>query len=36
LGKSSIPAWQRWVFIGGGLAVYALFLGLGLIVGGIV
>lgn len=36
LGKSSIPAWQRWVFIVGGLAVYALFLGLGLIVGGIV
>ena len=35
-GKSSIPAWQRWVFIAGGLAVYALFLGLGLIVGGIV
>ncbi|HSK06128.1 MAG TPA: right-handed parallel beta-helix repeat-containing protein, partial [Acidimicrobiia bacterium] len=36
LGKSSIPVWQRWVFIAGGLAVYALFLGLGLIVGGIV
>jgi hypothetical protein len=35
-GKSSIPSWQRWVFIVGGLAVYALFLGLGLIVGGIV
>jgi hypothetical protein len=35
-GKSSIPAWQRWVFMGGGLAVYALFLGLGLVVGGIV
>jgi hypothetical protein len=36
LGKSSIPAWQRWVFMAGGMAVYALFLGLGLIVGGIV
>jgi hypothetical protein len=35
-GNSSIPAWQRWVFMGGGLAVYALFLGLGLVVGGIV
>jgi hypothetical protein len=35
-GKSSIPAWQRWVFMLGGMAVYALFLGLGLVVGGIV
>jgi hypothetical protein len=35
-GKSSIPAWQRWVFMAGGMAVYALFLGLGLVVGGIV
>ncbi len=34
--RTSIPAWQRWVLIGGGLAVYALFLGLGLVVGGIV
>jgi hypothetical protein len=36
LGKSSIPSWQRWVFIGGGMVVYALFLGLGMVVGGIV
>jgi len=35
-GKSSIPAWQRWVFMAGGMAVYALFLGLGMVVGGIV
>jgi Right handed beta helix region/Phospholipase_D-nuclease N-terminal len=35
-GKSSIPSWQRWVFMAGGLAVYALFLGLGMVVGGIV
>jgi hypothetical protein len=35
-GKSSIPAWQRWVFMAGGMAVYALFLGLGLVVGGVV
>ena len=35
-GKSSIPVWQRWVFMAGGMAVYALFLGLGLVVGGIV
>jgi len=35
-GKSSIPVWQRWVFLAGGMAVYALFLGLGLVVGGIV
>ena len=35
-GKSSIPAWQRWTFMAGGMAVYALFLGLGLVVGGIV
>jgi hypothetical protein len=35
-GKSAIPIWQRWVFLAGGVAVYALFLGLGLVVGGIV
>ncbi|MGA7282176.1 MAG: right-handed parallel beta-helix repeat-containing protein [Acidimicrobiia bacterium] len=36
LGKSSIPSWQRWVFMAGGIGVYVLFLGLGLVVGGIV
>ena len=35
-GKSTIPAWQRWVFMAGGLAVYLLFLGLGMVIGGIV
>lgn len=35
-GRSSIPVWQRWVFLAGGMAVYALFLGLGMVVGGIV
>ncbi len=35
-GKSSILAWQRWTFMAGGMAVYALFLGLGLVIGGIV
>jgi Phospholipase_D-nuclease N-terminal len=35
-GRSRIPAWQRWVFMGGGLAVYLLFLGLGMVIGGIV
>ncbi len=35
-GKSTIPVWQRWVFIAGGLLVYALFLGLGMVMGGIV
>jgi len=35
-GKSSIPSWQRWVFMAGGIGVYVLFLGLGLVVGGIV
>lgn len=35
-GKSTIPAWQRWTFTAGGMAVYALFLVLGLLVGGIV
>jgi hypothetical protein len=35
-GKSSIPAWQRWVFMAGGMLVYVLFLGLGMVVGGIV
>ncbi|MEE8374805.1 MAG: right-handed parallel beta-helix repeat-containing protein [Acidimicrobiia bacterium] len=35
-GKSSIPAWQRWTFMAGGMAVYALFLGLGMVIGGIV
>jgi hypothetical protein len=36
LGKSTIPVWQRWVFIAGGVAVYLLFLGLGMVIGGIV
>lgn len=35
-GRSSIPPWQRGVFMAGGMIVYALFLGLGLVVGGIV
>ena len=35
-GKSTIPVWQRWVFMAGGMLVYALFLGLGLVIGGIV
>jgi hypothetical protein len=35
-GKSTIPAWQRWVFMAGGMLVYVLFLGLGMVVGGIV
>jgi hypothetical protein len=35
-GRSSIPVWQRWVFLAGGMAVYVLFLGLGMVVGGIV
>ncbi len=36
LGKSTIPAWQRWTFMAGGMLVYALFLVVGLLVGGIV
>ena len=35
-GRSSIPVWQRWTFLAGGMAVYAFFLGLGMVVGGIV
>jgi hypothetical protein len=35
-GRSTIPVWQRWVLLGGGLAVYALFLALGMVIGGIV
>ncbi len=35
-GKSTIPAWQRWTFMAGGMLVYVVFLGLGLVVGGIV
>jgi hypothetical protein len=35
-GRSSIPVWQRWVFMAGGMAVYVLFLGIGLVVGGVV
>jgi hypothetical protein len=35
-GRSTIPVWQRWVFIAGGMLVYLLFLGLGMVVGGIV
>ncbi|MGH8871930.1 MAG: PLDc N-terminal domain-containing protein [Acidimicrobiia bacterium] len=36
MGRSSIPVWQRWVFMAGGMLVYVLFLGLGMVVGGIV
>jgi hypothetical protein len=35
-GKSTIPVWQRWVFMAGGMLVYLLFLGLGMVIGGIV
>jgi hypothetical protein len=35
-GRSSIPVWQRWVFLAGGMAIYFLFLGLGMVAGGIV
>jgi hypothetical protein len=35
-GRSTIPVWQRWTFLAGGMAVYLLFLALGMVVGGIV
>ena len=35
-GRSTIPVWQRWVLLAGGMLVYVLFLGLGMVVGGIV
>jgi pheromone shutdown protein TraB len=35
-GKSQIPAAYRWVLLAGGIAVYALFLVIGLIAGGVV
>jgi hypothetical protein len=35
-GRSEIKAAYRWVLVAGGLGVYALFLALGLVVGGIV
>ena len=35
-GKSTIPVWQRWTFLAGGMAIYLLFLALGMVVGGIV
>jgi hypothetical protein len=35
-GRSTIPVWQRWVFMAGGMLVYLLFLGLGMVIGGIV
>jgi hypothetical protein len=35
-GESTIPVWQRWVFMAGGMLVYLLFLGLGMVIGGIV
>jgi hypothetical protein len=35
-GKSTIPVWQRWTFLAGGMAVYLFFLALGMVVGGIV
>jgi hypothetical protein len=36
VGKSQIPASHRWVLLAGGLGAYALFLGLGLAIGGVV
>ena len=36
LGKSQIPAAYRWVLLAGGMGAYALFLVLGLFVGGLV
>jgi Right handed beta helix region/Phospholipase_D-nuclease N-terminal len=36
LGKSTIPVWQRWTFLAGGMAVYLLFVALGMVIGGIV
>jgi hypothetical protein len=35
-GGTTIPSVQRWVLLAGGVGVYALFLALGLVVGGIV
>jgi hypothetical protein len=35
-GRSQIPAAYRWVLVAGGMGVYALFLALGLVVGGLV
>ena len=35
-GRSTIPVWQRWVLLAGGMLVYVLFLGLGMVIGGIV
>ncbi|MFP3882535.1 MAG: PLDc N-terminal domain-containing protein [Actinomycetota bacterium] len=35
-GKSQIPAAYRWVLLAGGMGAYLLFLGLGLVVGGVV
>ncbi len=35
-GKSQIPAVYRWVLLAGGIAVYALFLVIGLVAGGVV
>ncbi|HXV71779.1 MAG TPA: right-handed parallel beta-helix repeat-containing protein [Acidimicrobiia bacterium] len=36
VGKSQIPASHRWVLLAGGLGAYALFLALGLVIGGVV
>jgi hypothetical protein len=36
LGKSQIPVAFRWVLLAGGIGAYALFLALGLLVGGVV
>ena len=36
IGKSTIPVWQRWTFLAGGMAVYLLFVALGMVIGGIV
>ena len=36
VGKSSIPAWQRFAIIGGGLGAYLVLFAVGAVVGGIV
>jgi hypothetical protein len=36
IGKSKIPAAYRWALLAGGMGAYLLFLGIGLVVGGVV
>jgi hypothetical protein len=36
LGRSAIPAWQRWTLVAGGLGAYLVILAAGALIGGVI